>query len=163
MKLAAGTNNSAKLKALRQAAGQFYEEFDVESIDVETGIDQPVGVQEARKAATIRAEKSFETTDAELGVGIEGYIEDIGGDYFLSNWSVIYDGENYFEGGSGEAKLPEKMQEQLPEAELGEVIVDEMGEDLRGKEGAMGVLTEDRVGRPATTKRSLVYAFSDRA
>jgi non-canonical (house-cleaning) NTP pyrophosphatase len=53
------------------------------------------------------------------------------------------------------------MQDRLPEEELGEVIVDEMGEDLRERKGAMGVITEDRVGRPKTTERGLVYAFSD--
>jgi inosine/xanthosine triphosphatase len=161
VRIAAGTENSAKLEALRRVAGDFYDDLDIESFDVETGIDQPVGVEETREAAKIRAEEAHERGGADLGVGIEGYIENIGGEYFLSNWSVVYDGEAYYEGGSGRARLPEGMQDRLPKEELGEVIVDEMGEDLRERKGAMGVITGDRVGRPKTTERGLVYAFSD--
>ena len=66
------------------------------------------------------------------------------------------------EGGSGRIKLPEKIHSRVPEEELGDVIeemVDE--ENIREKDGVVGVLTEGGVTRTKFTETSLKFAFSE--
>ena len=161
MKLVLGSENKAKVKALKRSAERFYSDPEIRSVKVDAP-DQPMSVEEAKKGAEKRARQAFNTGEKDsLGVGVEGYVEEIGGKVFLSVWSTIFDGEKFYEGGSGRSRLPEEISEKLGEKELGDVIVEVMGEDLREGKGAVSLLTEGEIDRPEFTERSLTHAFGN--
>lgn len=160
MRLVLGSKNKAKIKALEDAAGRFYSEYEVEAVDVDAP-DQPMTVSEARSGAKSRARQAYKEDQNALGVGIEGYVERMDGKVFLSVWSAVFDGEEYYEGGGGRSRLPEKISQQLEEKELGDAIMELMGDDLREDKGAVSLLTEGEIGRPDFTERSLIHAFGN--
>lgn len=157
MKLILGSTNEAKIEALKTAAERFYDDFQVSSMEVEAP-EQPMSAEEARKGAKSRARQAYSSSGS-LGVGIEGYVEDFDGKMFLSVWSAVFDGEEHYEGGGGRSRLPEKIAEMLEKKELGDAIMELMGEDLREGKGAVSLLTEGEIDRPDFTERSLIHAF----
>lgn len=158
MKIYLGSENKAKVKALENVAKEFFEEFKVETLEVKSP-DQPMSIEEAMKGARKRARQAYQEEEGSLGVGIEGYVETLEGRAFLSVWTSIYDGDDFYEGGSGRSELPEKITDMLEEMELGDAIMELMGEDLREGRGAISLLTEGATDRPEFTERSLIHAF----
>ncbi|MFB6213887.1 MAG: DUF84 family protein [Candidatus Nanohaloarchaea archaeon] len=162
VKVSLGTENDAKIEACRVALEEFYDNFDLRMFDVDGGIAQPMTAAESREGARNRARRAFEKSDSSIGIGIEGHAEPIDSEYYLSNFTAIHDGEHYWEGASGRAKLPKDFQERLKKRdELGDVILDEIGDNLSEKGGAIRVLTDGRIERAELTARSIVYALSD--
>jgi non-canonical (house-cleaning) NTP pyrophosphatase len=88
MKLILNSTNEAKIETLKNAAGRFYNDFRIGSVEVEAP-DQPISVEEAMNGAKSRARQAY-SSDNSLGVGIEGYVEGFDGKMFLCIW-CIYD------------------------------------------------------------------------
>jgi non-canonical (house-cleaning) NTP pyrophosphatase len=99
MKIYLGSENKAKVKALENVAKEFFEEFKAETLELKSP-DQPMSIEEAMKGARKRARQAFQEEDS-LGVGIEGYVETLNERKILSVWTTIYDGHEFYEGGSG--------------------------------------------------------------
>ena len=155
-----GSKNRAKIRAVENVVNRRYEDFEIKSHSVKTGIsDMPTSFEEARRGAHNRAVNAEKKGDSDLGIGIEAYVEN--GKY-LTIWSAVSrNGDIIGEGGSGRIKLPEKIHSRVPEEELGDVIEELVdGEDIREKEGVVGVLTDGKVTRTEFTETSLGFAFS---
>ena len=147
MKIGLGSTNEAKIYAAERAVEEFLTAEAVDGLEVESP-DQPMNVEEAREGAISRAKQAYEK-GYKLGIGSEGFVTEINGDYFLSTVTVLYRGDEIVgEGYSGMIKLPQNMQDRLPGEELGEVIMDEIGEDTSEEGGAISVLTDRRKTRP---------------
>jgi len=160
MRVGLGSTNEAKVEAAERAVEEFLDVSSVDSVDVESP-DQPMSVEEAREGAIYRAEQvSIQGYD--LVIGNEGFVAEIGGDYFLSTVTVLYEDEEVVgEGFSGMIKLPQDIQERLPNEELGELIKSEIGNDISEEGGAISLLTNGRKNRPEFTYTSLLHAFND--
>lgn len=160
MKIGLGSTNQAKIRAAEKAVEEFLDVKNIDSMEVNSP-DQPMNIEEARKGAISRAKQAYKN-GYKLGIGNEGFVTEIDGEYFLSTVTVLY-GESKIigEGYSGMIKLPNNMQERLPEEELGEVIMNEIGEDISEEGGAISVLTDGRKTRPEFTFTSMLHAFSD--
>lgn len=160
MKIGLGSTNKAKIEAAERAVEDFLGVEAVDSLEVNSP-DQPMSIEKAREGAISRAKQAYKK-GYELGIGNEGFVTEIDGDYFLSTVTVLYqDDEVAGEGYSGMIKLPQSMQDRLPEEELGEVIMDEIGNDISEEGGAISVLTNGRKTRPEFTYKSMLHAFSD--
>ena len=160
MKVILGSRNKAKIKAVEDVTDRFYSKFKLEAVDVDAP-DQPMSIGEARKGAKSRAHQAYKNYKNALGIGVEGYVERIDGKVFPSVWSAVFNGKDFFEGGGGRSRLPEKISEKLEEKELGEAIKELMGEDLREGKGGVSLLTDGEIGRPEFTERSLIHAFGN--
>lgn len=160
MRVGLGSTNEAKVEAAERAVEEFLDIDLVETVDVDSP-DQPMSVEEARSGVIHRAEQAY-SQDYDLAIGNEGFVTEIGGDYFLSTVTVLYEDEEVVgEGFSGMIKLPQDMQERLPDEELGEVIKSEIGDDISEEGGAISLLTNGRKTRPEFTYTSMLHAFSD--
>lgn len=160
MKIGLGSTNEAKIEAAERAVEQFLGAKSVDGLEVESP-NQPMSIEEAREGAISRAKQAY-NKGYELGIGNEGIVAEIGEEYFLSTVTVLYQNDKVAgEGYSGMIKLPQNMQERLPEEELGEVIMDEIGEDISEEGGAISVMTDGRKTRPEFTQTSMVHAFSE--
>lgn len=160
MRVGLGSTNEAKIEAAERAVEDFLGLETVHGLEVDSP-DQPMSIEEAREGAVSRAKQACEQS-YDLGIGNEGFVAEIDEDYFLSTVTVLYRNGNVVgEGYSGMIKLPQSMQERLPEEELGEVIMDEIGNDISEEGGAISVLTNGRKTRPEFTYTSMLHAFSD--
>lgn len=75
MKVIVGSTNPVKVRAVRSVFARAFRDRDikVEGIDVDLGLpDQPLGDDETRRCAVARAAHVLATTDADVGVGLEG-------------------------------------------------------------------------------------------
>jgi len=158
---AIGTKNRVKIKAAQSVLANFYDEFDLVSSHVNSGVSEtPTSFREGRLGAKNRAYRAVEKTESSLGIGIEGYIEN---EKYLSVWVIISDSSEVLgQGGGGRIRLPTKIASQLPERDL-EKIMDELEnrEKIGQQEGAVGILTDNKITRTDFTITALTFAFSD--
>jgi len=159
MDVTVGSTNPVKVRAVERAlAGR---EADVSSAGVESGVPkQPRSRAETIEGADNRARRALATTDADLGVGIEGgvtNVEAVDG-LFLIMWASVTDGTRVERGGGPSIRLPDAIADRIHAGEeLGPVLDDVL--DTSGvatEQGAAGVLTDDIVDRES----SLVHAVA---
>lgn len=149
MKIAIGSNNPAKVKAVENC---FMNESDsVAAVDVPSGVsEQPFSDEETIAGAINRAKAALLAADAEMGIGLEGGVVQTPYGLFLCNWGALaVEGEEPIIAGGARIKLPSEVAERLLNGEeLGPVMDDYTKQNnVRHKEGAIGVFTKDAVSR----------------
>lgn len=89
MKIAVGTTNPAKLKAVEAALAVLFpdEPYQVLGVEVESGVsDQPMSDTESVTGAYNRAHAACTAVDnADYGIGLEGGLEQVGDIWFTGN------------------------------------------------------------------------------
>lgn len=165
VRIAAGSTNPAKLRAVEIAAGSFLEQVAVEGVDVPSGVpDQPWGDEETAKGALNRAARARAARDADFGVGIEsgvarGPFERL----YVVSWAVVV-GRHGASGSGGSERFP------LPaEIIAGLQSGGELGPLLDGldsfsgidwREGAVSITTHGRRNRTEILSVAVLHAFS---
>ena len=165
MKVAVGSENPVKIKVVREVCEEFYNQFELISIDAPSGVSEmPLGEEESIKGAKNRAQFCLENSDADLAFGLEGYVKDLKEGMFLSGWCVARnrEGEEGI-GSKGTIRIPEKIAERVRNGEeLGPVMDDVMNEkDTKKKEGAIGIITGGAITRKESFKEGTVFALTD--
>ena len=149
MKVVIGTKNPAKINAVRTA----FEEYDATfiSVDVPSGVqEQPFTDEETIKGAVNRALSALEKGGGDVGIGLEGGVQEHENGLFLCNWGALaVKGDAPFVAGGARIPLPDEVAERLRAGEeLGPVMDDyTQKENIRKHEGAVGVFTNGRVDR----------------
>lgn len=160
--LIVGSTNPVKVQATRDAVDRLHDGYiDVESVDVESGVsDMPTSIEEARQGAKNRADAAYRT--GSVGVGIEGYVEEIDGTYYLSVWAGARHDKGYEEAGSGRYPLPGQVKEQIQSGkELADVMADLHDEHgINKREGAIGYYTMDHVPRKDFVERAVLFCLT---
>jgi inosine/xanthosine triphosphatase len=150
MRVGVGSGNPVKRRA---AATVVADDATVESVPVESGVgEQPRGHPETIEGAETRARNVLlADTGYDLGVGIEGGVAEFEGTggLFLVMWAAVTDGGRVGHGAGPSLRLPASIADRVREgAELGPVMDDVLGtEGIAEREGAAGVLTDDRIDR----------------
>ncbi|WP_079510100.1 DUF84 family protein [Mesobacillus jeotgali] len=149
MKVAIGSKNPAKINAVKEA----FKDTDVEiiSIDAESGVsDQPMSDEETIRGAVNRAKQSAEKAEAEIGIGLEGGVQQTPFGLMLCNWGALsVKGMDPIIAGGARIPLPDEVAQQLlAGAELGPVM-DEYSRkrNVRSNEGAIGIFTNGQINR----------------
>ena len=151
MIVAVGTTNRVKINAARKALEISKIEAEIVPISVDSGVKpQPMSNDEGITGAINRAKNSMSKANADMGIGMEGTVDENPNGMFLTGWVAVVDSTgNVGIGSSGSIMLPEKIASRLREGEeLGNVI-DEMENDqgIKAKQGTIGVLTNGTVKR----------------
>lgn len=164
MKISVGSRNPAKRKAVENVINKIWKEADIVSVEVSSGVrEQPLSDAEAIEGATNRARESLEKTDADLGIGLEGCTVDTEYGMFVSGWVVVIDREGEIGiGGGGRLLLPERIASEVRMGrELGPVMDELTGNrNVKQKQGAVGILTNNLVPRVDAFERTVVYALA---
>ena len=175
MKIALGSQNAAKLAAVRAAAGRIamvelaWQAVEVVGVSTIVSVPaMPLTDDELLRGARERAEAArLVVPDARLGVGLEGGFHSVKivGAWvtFLRGWAYATDGERGSWGVTPSIVVPDSLARRVLKGgrELAEVIDEATGEtDIRSKQGAWGVLSRDLLTRSMSFESALLAAFA---
>ncbi len=163
MKVNVGSTNPVKVRATERALARLApdREFDVEGVDVDPGVpEQPVGWDEVYEGASNRAKAALER-GADLGVGIEAGLVEVGGRYLDVHVAVVTDGDSEGVGLSPGFEPPEDVgSEALRGRPVGDVVSEKLGvRDIGRGAGLIGVLTRGAVLRDDLCELAVIMAL----
>jgi len=152
MRLAVGSGNPVKRRAVEQAVAETVKQPTVEAVPVDSGVsEQPSGRAETLAGAENRAANALAAGEYDLGVGLEGGVAEVDGTegLFLIMWAAVTDGEQVGHGAGPSFRLPDSIGDRVEAGEeLGPVMDDVLGEDdVAEKQGAAGALSSGVVDR----------------
>lgn len=148
MKIAIGTGNELKAKAIEKAMRSAYPEAEFVKVDVESGISEnPSGKEEGMRGALNRAKRARDKVGADMGVGPEGITEGTAFGTFLYGWVAIADSDGKVGfGASAQVMLPVAMEKlmwkKMGIAESLSKISGAPKESIRFERGSNGILTK---------------------
>lgn len=164
MRVAVGTRNPAKIEAVKAAVKKLWPDAKVISLDVDSGVSvQPKSDEEAITGALNRARKAMEKENADFAVGLEGTTIDTKHGMFLCGWVAVIDRNGRIGlGCTSKIMLPEKVANEIRNgSELGPVMDSLLGEeDIKKRQGAVGVLTKNLVTRKDAFEQAVLSAFA---
>jgi non-canonical (house-cleaning) NTP pyrophosphatase len=119
------------------------------------------------RALAVRDLLEEENTQANFYAGLEGGFDTITingtTETYLCGWAYVTDGVRGSFGAAPAMKVPDKIARRVIEnnLELAEVIDEVAGEeDVRSRQGALGVFSLDLITRPMSFQLALVAAFA---
>lgn len=148
MRIAVGTKNEAKVKAVTQVMRSVWPNSVIIPLSAPSGVsDMPLSDEESFTGAANRANFALQAApDCTYAVGMEGNVQKIYGHYFLRGCVVILDqtGRQGL-GQSGAVMLPQTWTDRLLQGEeLGPLVQELMNDPLnmiRHTGGTNGILT----------------------
>ncbi|NCN06742.1 MAG: DUF84 family protein [Candidatus Pacebacteria bacterium] len=153
MKIAVGSTNPVKLTAVRIAAQGQWPDAVVEGFAVASGVaEQPRSDAETRQGAENRARAALAVGGSKttLGMGLEGGIHTFEGDLWSTVWVAVVDSAGRFcESNGARFKLPKTIADKLAIGEEMGPAVSKLfaGDNIKQKQGAIGVITKNFVTR----------------
>jgi inosine/xanthosine triphosphatase len=164
MKIAVGSTNPVKVAAVRQITTRVWPEAEFTQMAAESGVSSmPMSSAETLLGAENRARNALLRSGADLGIGLEGGVNQETAGLMLMGWVVILD-NNGRKGIGGTSRLP------LPDSiacrvlageELGYVMDDVLNDtNVKQKGGAVGALTKGFVLREDAFAIAVAYALS---
>lgn len=164
MKIAVGSTNPVKIGAARSVIERVWPEAAIAGIDVPAGVRaMPMSDLECQTGARNRARAARELAAADLGVGIEGGVQEENGVLMLTAWTVIVNGRGLEGlGGSGRLPLPEWIARRVRDGEeLGFVMDDVLNDhNVKQKGGAVGAFTAGLSSRQEALALGVAYAIA---
>lgn len=162
-RIAVGSKNPVKMRAAERVVGQIWPSAEVVGVEVSSGIAaQPGNETETRQGAANRARAALAAADADLGLGLEGGVDEVRGRLYLVNTVVAVDRQGQTgEGGGVRMELPPSFRAGLKEGrELGELVDLACGQsNTKQKGGAIGWLTAGLADRQQSFEQALTYAL----
>ncbi|MGG7621055.1 DUF84 family protein [Bacillus coreaensis] len=149
MHVAVGSKNQTKVKAVEEAFKGY--DAKVKGMDVASGVsEQPFSDEETIQGAINRAQAALEISGAEIGIGLEGGVQQTKFGMMLCNWGALAQhGTPPIISGGARILLPKEIEHRLLVGEeLGPIMDDFMDKvNIRSKEGAIGILTNGLIPR----------------
>jgi inosine/xanthosine triphosphatase len=153
MRIAVGSKNNVKVKAVLTGFGDLFGAIEAVGVEAESGVPaQPLGDEMTRLGAFNRANRALALIpDATFGVGLEGGVNDMpDGAMYCHAWCAIVDRKRAVGWAStGRCELPSPVAALIRTGlELG-VADDQVFGRTNSKqgEGAVGLLTRGRIDR----------------
>jgi inosine/xanthosine triphosphatase len=148
MKIIIGSNNPAKIEAVKRA---FQGNCDFLSVNVASGVSEmPFNDEETIKGAINRAANALKLGQGDIGIGLEGGVQETSYGLMLSNWGALASQDHPpIIAGGARILLPEEISKRLRNGEeLGPVMDDYTNkQNIRKKEGAVGIFTNGYIDR----------------
>ncbi len=164
MLVAVGSTNPVKIEATKRAFIRFYEDVKVIGVDVNSGVPaQPIN-EDVVMGAMNRAKHALRLRGSDFGVGIEGGILGLVGDYYCAAFVYLVDKEGSSGSGmSGWFKCPRDILPRLLSGhELGELMEERTGiKDIKRGIGAIGYLTNGVITRADFYEHAVIMALTE--
>jgi len=168
MKILIGTKNPGKIQGAKEAFEKYFDNIEIEGIDVSSEVsDQPVN-KEILKGARNRVKnlKKYATKnqiEADFYIASEGGITNSLGEWIDINCVVVEDKQNFQSMGISQGfPIPNKYIDEIRETELGSVM-DKLfsGKDLNKGKGGINYLTKGEVTRIDLVKNAFIMALTE--
>ncbi len=164
MRIAIGSTNPVKCSASRAVLSRLYPDAEFVCFDVPSGVPaQPWGDLEARTGALNRARAALRAGDADLGVGLEGGVQESEFGLLTTAWCVLVSREGRIGvGGNSCALLPEAVADRVRRGEELGAAMDRLvqQEGTKQRNGAIGILTNDLETRQSAYETILRLALA---
>lgn len=168
-KIVVCSKNKAKNAAVENVIRKFIENYDIYSIDTNSGVSEtPIGDEEGITGCLNRIKDAKEkVNDANLYIAMEGILTKTFNETFLCGWTIIYDNDNdeYLYGCSAKVNVPKDIIKNLSKNErLSDVVANYMGnteEEVRNY-GTNGMLTHGAYTRTDEFTDSVLCAISSK-
>lgn len=148
-KIMIGSKNPAKINAVKSAFQSYQADFF--SVNVPSGVsEQPFSDEETIKGAINRANAARMEGNGDIGIGLEGGVQETEYGLFLCNWGALAEKDMpMIIAGGARILLPEVVAKRLKAGEeLGPVMEDFSHiENVRKSEGAIGIFTNGEISR----------------
>jgi inosine/xanthosine triphosphatase len=149
MKIIIGSKNPAKNQAVKNAFRDG--NFEFISLDIPSGVnEQPFSDEETINGARNRAVNALQQGNGDIGIGLEGGVQETGHGLLLCNWGALAskDFEPIIAGGA-RLLLPEEIATRVRAGEELGPVMDEYAkmQNVRENEGAIGIFTNGSVNR----------------
>ncbi len=163
------SKNKAKNTAVENVIKEFIENYELYSIDTNSGVSEtPIGDEEGIKGCINRIKDAKEkATGANLYIAMEGILTKTYDETFLCGWTIIYnnDTDEYLYGCSAKINVPKDIIKNLSKDErLSYVVANYMGsteEEIRNY-GTNGMLTHGAYTRTDEFTDSVLCAISSK-
>ena len=163
-RIAIGSINPVKCNASRSVLSALYPAAAFLPVEVASGVSrQPWGDAETRRGALNRAEAALEAMGAELGIGLEGGVQETEFGLFTCAWCAIVDRMGRAGlGGSSCIRLPDLVADRVRSGvELGAAMDELSGQhNTKQNEGAIGLLTNGLSSRQAAYEALIQMALA---
>ncbi len=166
MKILIGTKNPGKIEGAKQAFEKYFDNVDIEGIQVSSNVgDQPIN-EEILQGAKNRVKNLKEyainnNIEADFYISSEGGITNLLGEWIDINVVVIEDSKGFQSIGTSQGfPIPDKYLDEIKQTELGKVM-DKIfnGKELGKGKGGINFLTKDEVSRIDLVKNAFVMAL----
>jgi len=168
MKILVGSQNRVKVEAAKEAFEEYFEDVHAEGIKVESNVpDQPVNIDiyngARNRVDNLISYAKENNIDAEYFAAIESGITNGLGKWMIINVAVVKDKDGFETYGSSAGfPVPEKYVERIKTESLGVVMDDIFKEDeLRIKQGGIGLLTREKIDRKNLSKDAFIMALTE--
>ncbi len=164
MRIAVGSTNPVKFNAACAVLKVLYPDAEFVAVDVPSGVSaQPWGNAETRAGAVNRARAALTESRANMGVGMEGGVQDTEFGLMTTAWCAVVDATGRLGvGGNSSILLPPVVAQQVREGqELGQAM-DHFAnrENTKHANGAIGILTNDLETRQSAYEMILRLALA---
>lgn len=163
MRVAVGSQNPVKVTAVEDAFSGIAG-VTVDAVPVGSGVsEQPQNRAETVEGAENRARRAVESGSYDLGVGIEGGIDESRepAGTFLIMWAAISDGDRVEFGSGPSLRLPTEVADRLHAGEELGPVMDELldTEGIARGQGAAGALTAGAIDRRDALRTAVAGAL----
>ncbi len=147
MRIAIGSTNPVKCQAVQAVLQPLFPDATFVTLDVPSGVSaQPWGDEETRTGAYNRARAALKQASADMGVGLEGGVQESEFGLLTAAWCVIVDRTGRVGvGGNSCVLLPPSVAADVRAGlELGEAMDRLVNRaNTKHQNGAIGILTDD--------------------
>jgi inosine/xanthosine triphosphatase len=163
-KIAVGSTNPVKVAAVGTVIERAWPGAEVFPVEVDPGVNaMPMSDRECITGARNRAAQALQFPGADLGIGLEGGVNQEPDGLMLLGWVVVVDSDGR-EGVGGGARLPlpaHIARRVLLGEELGPLMDELLGQtNVKQQGGAVGALTNGLVLRRETFAVAVAYALA---
>ena len=160
MKIIVGSKNVAKVAAVEKGAAAYWPEAMVSGEDVASGVsNQPIGFDETMQGAVNRAKAAL-ALGATLGVGLEGGVMQVGGQWMMFGFVAVTDGTRDVAVPTNGTPLPQAWGDAMAAGGELRPYVLEAGLPYDYAKGVVGLLTNDVVKRDEGFGQALKCALA---
>lgn len=162
------SKNIAKNDAVRNVVKDFFEEFEIISLETNSGVSEtPIGDEEGINGCLNRIKDAIKQEVGDLYIAMEGILTQTTYGTFLCGWTVIYDKEysEYYYGCSSKVKIPDEIINKVSKSQrLSDVVAKFVGntETEISKIGTNGILTNGYYTRTDEFMDSILCAISSK-
>lgn len=163
------SKNKAKNAAVENVMKQYFEDFEIQSLETNSGVSEtPISDEEGIAGCINRIKDAIkQNNSAHLYVAMEGILSSNKYGAFLCGWTVIYNkiDNEYYYGCSAKVKVPDEIMEKTDKTKrLSDVVAKFIGstDEEVSRFGTNGILTNGSYTRTDEFMDSVLCAISSK-